>query len=241
MEAIPATLCDLDAAPLLLGLDPGLRERLTEGAIRHDCPDRTLLFEEGAGSDRLYFLCAGIVELFTCDSDRDAVMAIVWPPEALIPAAAMMDAPFLVSARTLGRAQLLSLDAELVRQEACRDAAFAWGLNQILAAQFRMLQRSLKELKLRDATQRLGAFLLRLIDVRGKHGCADLPVPKYVLASRLGMAAESLSRSLQLLREHGLIVRGSRAILVDRAAFERFCRPDPLIDGREPALFGTAT
>jgi CRP/FNR family transcriptional activator FtrB len=47
------------------------------------------------------------------------------------------------------------------------------------------------------------------------------------------MTSESLSRSLQLLAGHGIVVRGHRVVLNDRAQVERFCKPDPLIDSGE--------
>ena len=103
-----------------------------------------------------------------------------------------------------------------------------------------MTVRHLKDLKLRSGPKRVAAFLLRLVDETGRQGFADLPIPKGTLASRLGLTPETLSRALHTLADHGLTMRGSRVILSDRERLVRFCKPDPLIDGRELTLGVTA-
>lgn len=227
---------ELDSLPLLDGVPSAVRERLLEGARLRDCGKGALLFEEGAAADRLFVLLSGAVELFARADGRDAVLLILWPGETFLPAAALSDEPYLLSARTLSRSRLLALDAGPVRA-AVRDCpVLAHRVTRILSGQFRTAVRHIKDLKLRSAPQRLAAFFLRLIDETGRDGCADLPVTKATIASRLDLSAETLSRALPVLREEGLAVRGSRLVLHDRARLERFCAPDPLIDGPEAGL-----
>lgn len=226
--------------PLLRGLEPDMRERLLGGAELHALPAPTTLFQQGEAPECLYILIQGLVELYTATADREAAILLVWPPETFLPAAALTDEPYLMSARTLGPARLLSLDAARVRLEVEESPELARRIMLILSGQFRMAVRHIKDLKLRSGPERLAAFLLRLVDESGTPGYADLPVPKALLASRLGLSAETVSRALATLRQHGLQVRGSRVILTDRERVERFCAPDPLIDGRELSLAVTA-
>ena len=233
---IPGQSIALDRLPLLDGLPAAARERLLEDARLRDCDRGALLFEEGAAADRLFVLLSGAVELYTSAEGRDAVLLILWPPETFLPAAALTDEPYLLSARTLSPSRLLALDAARVRTVVRECPVLAHRITQILSGQCRTAVRHIKDLKLRSAPQRLGAFLLRLVDETGRDGCADLPVAKATIASRLDLSAETLSRALHVLREEGLTVRGSRLVLHDRERFERFCAPDPLIDGPEPEL-----
>jgi CRP/FNR family transcriptional regulator, transcriptional activator FtrB len=46
------------------------------------------------------------------------VLLILWPPETFLPAAALTDEPYLLSARALSPSRLLALDAERVRETA---------------------------------------------------------------------------------------------------------------------------
>jgi len=230
----------IDELPLLRGLETGLAQRLLVRAELHQCRDRDLLFREGERARRLYILLDGLVELYAGDKGRQAGVLLAWPPETFLPAAAVSAEPYLMSARTLGPARLLSLPAATLRREVARSPELARRIMLILSGQFRMAVRHIKNLKLRSGTERLAAFLLRLVAESDTPGYADLPLPKGLLASRLGLSPATLSRALATLREHGVEVRGSRVILADRARLERFCAPDPLIDGRELGLAVTA-
>jgi CRP-like cAMP-binding protein len=124
-----------------------------------------------------------------------------------------------------------------VRAEMARSPDLACRLAMLLSGQLRMMLRHIKELKTRSGPQRLAAFLLRLVDETGVGGSAELSFAKGTLASRLGMSAETLSRSLQLVADHGVMIRGRRVVLRDRAAVETFCNATPLMDGRDSDLF----
>lgn len=228
------------ALPLLDGLSRDETEHLLSAADIREYRKGALLFAEGGSPDCLFVLLSGMVELFTSNGGRDEVILLIWPPETFMPAAALTNEPYLVSARTLGRTRLLAFDAARVREEVQASHELTYRLTRILAGQFRMTIRHIKDMKLRSATRRLAAFLLRLVDETGKQGCADLPVAKAIIASRLGLSPETLSRSLKALRDEGLIVRGSRIIVADRQKLELYCQPNPLIDGRELALAVTA-
>jgi len=84
----------------------------------------------------------------------------------------------------------------------------------LMAGQHRRIVRQVMDLKLRTATQRLGCFLLRLIDANANGATASLPFAKATLASRLGMTPENLSRAFRALEPAGIDVDGSRVIYV---------------------------
>lgn len=230
----------LEQVPFLAGLERSLQESLLGHSEVRTYPKGKLLFKEGGSPDCLFVLLRGMVELYTCKGKKDAVVLIMWPNDVFMPAAALYDEPFLLSGRTLTPSRALLMNAPHVRDQVARQPELAERVTRIIAGQFRMAVRHIKDLKLRNGPARLGAFLYRLAEESGRNGFADLPLPKAVLASRLGLTAETLSRSLQTLSEHGLTVRGSRVIVTDRERLSDFCGPDPLIDGREISLSVTA-
>lgn len=99
-----------------------------------------------------------------------------------------------------------------------------------------MAVRHIVDLKQRSAAQRLAVLLLRLADVSSTPGRAFLPVAKQSLASRLGMTAATLSRTLGVLSEHGLVVRGTRIIVTDREAIDDFCGQNSYFETNEIKL-----
>ncbi|MBJ7413994.1 MAG: cyclic nucleotide-binding domain-containing protein [Niveispirillum sp.] len=197
-------------------------------------PRGTLLFQEGDRADFLMVLLEGGVELFARDqAGSETVVETLFPVDSFILAAALTGAPSLMSARTLLPSRVLLLDAEIFRHAVAADPALSAPVMAELAQHFRRLVRQIKDLKLRTGVQRLGCYVLGLA---GEGDEVVLPVDKRILASRLGMTAENLSRAFSTLRDHGLSVQGNRLLIQDRGKLVAFSKPDPLIDAAEGPL-----
>lgn len=213
--------------------DAQLSALVARGSLQR-YPRGTLLFNEGEQADFLMVLLEGGVELFARDQDdNEAVVDILFPVDSFILAAALTGAPYLMSARTLVPSRVLLLEAGAFRRAVAADPDLSTPVMAELAQHFRRLVRQIKDLKLRTGVQRLGCYVLALA------GTADevvLPFDKRILASRLGMTAENLSRAFSTLREQGLSVQGSRLVIQDRARLTAFSRPAPLIDAHEGPL-----
>ena len=217
--------------PMLRPLSEEQLARFIRGAYLQRFPKGTVLFEEGDDADFLHVLLEGSVELYaTAGASRSTVVDIVWPVDSFILAAALTATPSLMSARTIQPCRILMIRSANLRQEIAADPQLALIMMASLAQHFRTMVRQVKDLKLRNSTQRLGCFLLRLVSETGRDGEADLPFGKRLLASRLGMTAENLSRAFGSLRQHGLEVAGNRVIVTNMAKLEAYCQPDRLID-----------
>lgn len=199
---------------------------------RHD--RHTLLIAEGDDATELLLIRSGVVELSKRTGERVCGVMILSGGDLLMPTAVLFDEPYLTSARTLTAAHIAHLPASTVRTIARECAPFALALNEAIGAQWRMAVRHILDLKCRSAPERLGAFLLRLVDSGADdHAVPEIPFAKKDLAARLGMTAETLSRAAQTVADHGLLVRGSRIIVRDREQIERFCGPDPYVLDRQ--------
>jgi CRP/FNR family transcriptional activator FtrB len=223
--------------PLLRGLDEECLRGLTAEASLRRYPKDTVLFSAGERAECLHILLSGSVEVFSEEAGKVSTILIMFPADAFMPAAALVDEPYLTSARTLKMSKLLLLRADAVRAEMARCPDLACRLAKLLSGQLRMMLKHIKDLKTRSGPQRLAAFLLSLVDSRGMAGGAELPFPKGTLASRLGMSPETLSRNLQVVADNGIMVRGHRVVLKDRETAEAFCNATPLIDGGETGLY----
>lgn len=230
---------DLDAAkkvPLFAALDEQQLGRLVRHAKVQSYGAGTILFEEGREPDHLHVLLKGVVELYTAFGQRECGILLLSPGDIFMPAASLFKEPYLNSARVLRRARVVMLDVEIVRAEAARSTELALHLSRALAGQFRMAVRHIIDLKCRSAPQRLASFLLRLVDDSSLSASAELPISKKSLAARVGMTAETLSRTFQTLAEHGLQVRGTRVIVHDRRRIEAFAGPRLYHDDDESGL-----
>lgn len=230
---------DLEAArkvPMFAALDEQQLGRLMRQAKVQSYGAGTVLFEEGKQPDHLHVLLKGVVELYIAFGSRECGILLLSPGDIFMPAASLFKEPYLNSARVLRRARVVMLDVEVVRAETLRSTELALRLSRALAGQFRMAVRHIIDLKCRSAPQRLASFLLRLVEESSLSASAELPVSKRSLAARVGMTAETLSRTLQTLAEHGLQVRGTRVIVHDRQRIEAFTGPRLYHDDGEAGL-----
>jgi CRP/FNR family transcriptional activator FtrB len=146
-------------------------------------------------------------------------------------AACVCDEPYLMSARTLERSQIVMIPVADVRVALRHDPDFAMAAMRELANGYRTFVRHAKDLKLRSSQERLAAYILHQSRCSGDAATIVLPVEKRHLASYLGMTPENLSRSMKALQDHGVAVQGMRVTIIDRVHLAAVALPDPLIDG----------
>jgi CRP/FNR family transcriptional regulator, transcriptional activator FtrB len=223
--------------PLFDALDPECLEQLLEPALTREVEAGVTLFEQGGRPAYLHVLLEGAVELRGVDrAGNEVVVEVVWPVDCFILAAAVTDAPCLMAARTLEKSRLLLIPAAHLRAELYREPALALVLLASLARHYRAMVRQVKDLKLRTSAERVGAFLLSLAQEQGSSGTVELPYLKRVLAERVGMTPENLSRAFARLRERGVHMKGSHVIIDDIDQLAAWCRVDTLIERVEDAL-----
>lgn len=203
---------------------------LMRGAYIQNFPAHVELITEGDPSDFLHVVLSGSVDLFSSWNGRETSMATVRPVSTFILAATVKDAPYLMSARTLEKSRIVLIPSQDVRTVFAADGNFARAIVTELAQCYRAVIKSQKDLKLRTSLERLANYLLR--QQRRVDGAAsfDLDHEKRRLASVLGMTPENLSRAFKGLQPYGLQVDGSRVTITNQAEFERFAKPNPLID-----------
>ncbi len=205
-------------------------EALLRAAYLQRFPRGVVLIQENERADFLYVLVEGLVEMFASHDGRETTVGFVHPMGTFILAAVLKDEMYLQSARTLESSRVLLIPAESVRDAMRQDGAFMSAVVSELATCYRNLVKELKNQKLRTALERLANWLIRADRLQGGRGVVEICVEKRVLASRLGMTPENLSRGFASLSSYGVEVAGSTVRLHDVAELTKFARPDPLID-----------
>lgn len=218
------------ALPLFRNVGEVHFDRLMDVAFLQRFPAHVVLIEEGELPDFLHIVVEGTVELFARSAGRTTTLDIIRPVTTFILAAVIHDEVYLKSARTLTPARILMLPAASVRDLFDRDAHFARAIVGELASRYRGVVRALKDQKLRTGGERLANWILACDRQQGGHGRVTLGHDKRILASRLGMTPENLSRSLAILAEHGISTSGRDIVIADQAALRKWAKPDPLID-----------
>lgn len=222
VPVIPADRASLEMLPLFSGLPGEEISRLLLVSTVQQYPPATLLFEEGDLPVGLHVVIDGTVEIFSRSAGHEWGLMLMNAGDLFMPGAVLFDEPYTTSARTVGFGRLLLLESGIVRSLAATFSSFAIQLSRAMAGQLRIAVRQVLDLKSRTAAQRLAYFLLDIAD-SSIAAEPELPMRKRNLAARLGMTPETLSRTLQILAENGLFLRGRQIIVRDRSKIDRFC------------------
>lgn len=211
------TLLDLRLAPLFSGLPEADLLDLLRDAVVELRSDGEELFRQGEAGNNFYVVLDGHVELHIEGGDgRRSVIEVVQKP-AIIGESVMFGEGTQMGARVLGRARLLVIPAERFRQRL--EGRFDLMLLMLGSMSFRLrvLVRQIAELKLKTTAQRLGGFLLTLVDARAAaKGKVQVrfPYDKRIVAEKLGMKPESLSRALARLTTVGVKSQPDNSVVI---------------------------
>jgi CRP/FNR family transcriptional regulator len=161
----------------------------------------------------------GLVKV-TVGPRADRVLRLVGPGECLGMASSLLGRAAPYDAVALRDSKLAVVPAPAVLRLVERDARFARAFTALLAERSLELVAEVESTSQHDGAQRLAAYLHSLA-LDGERS-VRLPVSKTLVASRLGMKKETLSRLLARLAAAGLIQVDKRTVaLLDRARLSR--------------------
>jgi CRP-like cAMP-binding protein len=118
---------------------------------------------------------------------------------------------------------LARFDYAKVRQIMREEPEFTFALMSIMAHHLDDARSNVANDRLRTAPQRVANYLLELSDANGNGAPASfrLPFQKSLLAGKLGLAPEALSRAFSLLKNSGVSIRGRVIHISDAEALRK--------------------
>lgn len=188
------------------------------------------LIHEDDPADFLHVVVEGLVEMGASHGSRETTLSFIRPFGTFILAAVLKDQIYLQRARTLEKSRILMIPAAAVRETMRQDVGFMTAITAELATAYRNTVKDLKNQKLRTGAERLANWLLRHHRLQGESDTLTIGIEKRVLAARLGMTPENLSRAFATLGAYGVEVQGPKVILHKRRDLEQLAKPTPLID-----------
>lgn len=202
-------------------------ETLVQGVQPRPFPKGRVLFQRGDPADYFYIILDGWVKIYRDTAMGDhAVLGIFSRGDMFAEAAAFIGIGYPASAEVVEDARIVAIEAK--RFTAIVELNPGAALN-MLASMSRHLHRLVYEverLKTRSASQRLVEFLLRRCHVTYGPAVINLPYDKNLIAARLGVQPESLSRLLNKLRDHGIETDANRVFVEDVARLREYCPVD---------------
>jgi len=218
---------DVTKFPYFSDLTPEQQQQLSAlSSLKHFIPGQEII-AFGDEAAYMYFVSAGQVKLYRADEKgQDAVLRVVPEGDWFFELSAFfpMNAPS--SAVTLRAADILMLPSGAVRAMMCRNEAFAEKILAHTAEHFHSLTNKVMDMTLKTPLQRVSYFLLQeFIRNGGIKKEFTLPYKKSLIASELGMTAETFSRVLMRLKESGIEIERNKVVLPHTRSLCGVCDP----------------
>jgi len=204
--------------PLFSGLTPTALQALLADAWVQNFPRNTSLFIQGDPAERFYVVLDGWVKLYRSTAQGDeTVLGVFAAGESFAEAAIFDHADYPVGAMIVEESRLLVVPAAPFIRQLREHGDYALKMMATMSRHMRRLVQQVERLTLKSSTERVAEFLVRLCPERTGAAVVHLPMDKALIAGRLGMQPETLSRSLAKLRPLGVTSRGPEVRIADVA------------------------
>ena len=209
--------------PLFSQIDDAAMERIFAGTSAVDYAKGQAIFHRGDPADVFYFVADGWVKVYRSTAEGDeAIVHIFSAGDTIAEAVAFAGKNYPVSAQAVENSRVVPILTKRVVAELSHSPELALSIMGSLSQQLHSMVVEIEQLKTRTATQRVCDFFIRRCAVEEGPAVISLPYDKVIIASRLGMKPESLSRILNRLRKVGVRTENGRVAVSDVAALIRF-------------------
>ena len=222
---VPAESEVVRAIHMFDGLESAIVDRLVEDATAESYPKDTLLFSAGDPADRFFIVVAGRVRLFALTPlGKHTTISFIEAGHSFAEAAIFGMRALPVNADVTGGTRLVHVPAAPFIAHLSADPELPFRMLSALARWQSRLFETIAELKTSSPSQRFAAVLLSLTDLSIGPAVVSLPVSKSVLASRIGITPESLSRVFVRMHDVGVVIDGTTARIGDIGALRAHCQ-----------------
>ena len=208
---------------LTSAMDMATMNRLMECATFANCYPRDVVFREGDQATHFYSVLSGYVRLFRQNSEgREADIRVCGPGDSFADDLVFGGDTYEYHAQAADKAMLARYDINKVRNVAQSDGGMlAFALAGSLAGQMQETMECIANDRLNTAVQRVALYLLEQCEGQDSPASFRLAFQKSLLAGKLGLAPEALSRAFATLKELGVQVHGRIIEIEDLDALRR--------------------
>lgn len=212
---------------LLANIPAQVVESLLARSTTTEVERGTMLFAQGDPADAIFVVLEGWVKLYRlAPSGAEAVVGVFTKGHSFGEAVALRQMTYPVYAETVTDSTLLRLDARDMLRLLVDSPEIAISMLTATYAHLHNLVSQIEQLKAQTGPQRVAEFLLDLADSKIGSCSVELPYDKVLIAGRLGMKPESLSRAFSKLKEQGVKIMQSSAEIEDVDALRAFAERD---------------
>lgn len=182
-----------------------------------------VLFLQGEPAKACYIVLDGWVKIYRLTpGGEEAVVAVFARSQSFAEAAVFTNGEYPVNAEAVTTARLLRIPCDALLQRIHENPQIALSMLASTSRHLQQLVRQIEQLKTYSSAQRVARFLTSLCPADEGECKIGLPYDKALIAGRLGMKPESLSRAFARLRSVGVKVERDAAAIRDVARLKHY-------------------
>ena len=206
---------------LFAGLDQKDFDCLADSVTSKQIEKGEVLFHRGDPAPCFYFLDTGLVELnLVSATGEKKVLEVVGPGRTFAEAVTfMLDRRYPVTAEALADCNLCQVPNDTYYDLIYGNPDACMRLLSDVCRHLHARVREIENLTVQNARSRLASYLLdHVADTNDDEATVRLELPRHVIASRLSMKPETLSRLLRNMVDEGVLTIEDRIIFVHSLA-----------------------
>lgn len=194
-----------------------------------------ILFLQGERANAIYIVLEGWIKLYRiAPNGAEAVVGVFTKGRSFGEAVAFSHDVYPVAAEAVTDCKVIRIEADAYLRQIRENPQFAVSVLSATFLHLQSLVSQVEALKAQTGAQRVAEFLLELSPCVEGECEVMLPYDKVLIAGRLGMKPESLSRAFGKLRDFGVTVRQNHALIADIESLRDFAVEDPANSWSKP-------
>ena len=202
--------------------DQHIETLLSKALWRHYDRGETLFLQDEEAT-AIHIVLDGWVKLYrVTPNGNEAVVSVFARGESFGEAVALRHMPYPVSAEAATACDVMHIPTNTLVDLIRHDSEVGLTILSSTFNHLHALVSQLEQLKAQTGAQRVAEFLLSLADCESGSCSVKMPYDKVLIAGRLGMKPESLSRSFARLKDAGVKIEKDVARIKDVAALREY-------------------
>lgn len=205
---------------LFSGLEDGQFSEVVGHGTTVELAQGKILFNQGDAANAFYWVADGVIRLYRASPQGDEkVIELVGPHRMFAEAVLFMGGHYPVNAVAQVPTRLLAFDGDAFKEWLTKDARRCFLLMAGMSSRLHKLVNEIDRLTLMKGADRLLQYLLDHSDPddTGRQK-VEWEAPKQVIASRIGVKPETMSRLLHKLSDQGCIELDGQSLYIKDAA-----------------------
>jgi CRP-like cAMP-binding protein len=188
------------------------------------------IFLQGERASAVYIVAEGWVKLYRISPNgAEAVVAVFTKGASFGEAVAFRYDTYPVAAEAVTDCTLIRIEVETLLRHMRENPEIAIAILSSTFAHLQGLVGHIVQLKAQTGAQRVAEFLLELAPCSEGSCEVTLPYDKVLIAGRLGMKPESLSRAFGRLKAYGVRIRQNNAVIADIGTLRDYVEKDTAV------------